>query len=103
MKLFEVYDRAHFPTVDVDTAQADQDRVPLPVYKGRKVQAASPSAENGVRRLGADMNWLHQRDYRVIPVDETRALLFLTGNHRLFEIGAGLGNRLSQSTAIANR
>jgi len=34
-KLYEVYDRAHFPTVDIESGQAGQDRVPLPFYGGR--------------------------------------------------------------------
>jgi pyruvate formate lyase activating enzyme len=38
VKLYEVYDRAHFPTVDVDTGQADQDCTPLPFYTGTHVQ-----------------------------------------------------------------
>ncbi|MBI2910345.1 MAG: AmmeMemoRadiSam system radical SAM enzyme [Chloroflexi bacterium] len=32
LRIFEVYDRAHYPTVDLDTAQADQDQTPLPYY-----------------------------------------------------------------------
>lgn len=41
-RLFEVYDRAHFPTVDIGSGLAGQDSVPLPFYKGRPIQAESP-------------------------------------------------------------
>lgn len=33
VKMFEVYDRAHYPTVDIDTAQASSDAVPLPLFE----------------------------------------------------------------------
>jgi radical SAM protein with 4Fe4S-binding SPASM domain len=46
------------------------------------------------------MNLLHDRDYRIIPIDDLRALLFVTGNHRLFEVNADLGERLTQSTEM---
>jgi len=48
MKLYEVYDRAHFPTVDIETGRAGQDLVPLPFYKGPAV-----SAEPALKTLSA--------------------------------------------------
>jgi pyruvate formate lyase activating enzyme len=40
IKLFEVYDRAHYPTVDLDTAHGQEasltDRVPLPFFEGKR-------------------------------------------------------------------
>jgi len=42
------------------------------------------------------MNLLHERDYKVISLDAARSLLFLTGNHRVFEINADLGDRLTE-------
>lgn len=40
------------------------------------------------------MEWIPGRDYKIIPIDGELALLFLSGNHRLFEIDAALGTRL---------
>jgi hypothetical protein len=32
VKLFEVFDRAHFPTVDTEAGRSQTDRVPLPLF-----------------------------------------------------------------------
>ena len=37
--LHEVFDRAHFPTVSVDDAAADDDISPLPFFNGNQVKA----------------------------------------------------------------
>ena len=39
--------------------------------------------------------WRHDRDYKVVPVDDSRSVLFLTGNHRVFEVPAATGRRLA--------
>jgi len=39
---YDVYDGAHFPTVDLDTARADQDRVSLPSYLGQSGERNLP-------------------------------------------------------------
>ncbi|HWN43544.1 MAG TPA: AmmeMemoRadiSam system radical SAM enzyme [Thermoanaerobaculia bacterium] len=48
VKLFEVYDRAHYPTIDIDTAEMHglnpvADRVPLPLYERPPRPSLSPS------------------------------------------------------------
>jgi len=42
-----------------------------------------------------NMNWLPERDYKIIDVNSETALLFLAGNHRVFEVDAALGARLN--------
>lgn len=39
--LHEVFDRAHFPTVSIDTGAAASDVSPLPLYPGRQVSASA--------------------------------------------------------------
>ncbi|HWN43545.1 MAG TPA: radical SAM protein [Thermoanaerobaculia bacterium] len=38
----------------------------------------------------------HGRDYKVVHVDDARALIFLTGNHRILEVDAATGGRLER-------
>ncbi len=41
-----------------------------------------------------DLGWVAGRDYQVVPVDDSRSMLFLTGNHRLIAVSSSLGERL---------
>jgi len=43
LKLYEVFDRAHYPTVDVDTAQGESDSIPALQYVRRGGQSPQPS------------------------------------------------------------
>ena len=38
-------------------------------------------------------NWQHNQDYKVIDLPDGTVLLFITGNHRLFQISSQLGDR----------
>jgi len=49
------------------------------------------------------MNWMHDRDYKIIDFDNERALLFLTGNHRVFVVDAELGARLRKDIGVMTR
>jgi pyruvate formate lyase activating enzyme len=40
VRLYEVFDRAHFPTVDVDTLQTPSEQTPLPLFKGKNAGAS---------------------------------------------------------------
>jgi pyruvate formate lyase activating enzyme len=47
-QLLEVFDRAHFPTVSIETARQESDRSPLPFFTGQQVPrpAAAPAQES---------------------------------------------------------
>lgn len=47
-------------------------------------------------RTGSAGPPVHGRDYRVLPLDEASALLFLTGNHHVFIVSRALGARLAE-------
>src|SRR5215471_2911072 len=44
--------------------------------------------------------WIHGRDYRIVPVDENRSLLFVTGNHRVLDVSPDLGRRLEDGLEL---
>lgn len=39
-------------------------------------------------------DWAHDRDFKVLPLDARRSLLFITGSHRLLEVDAATADRL---------
>jgi radical SAM protein with 4Fe4S-binding SPASM domain len=50
-------------------------------------------------RTGTSDTWAHERDYKIIPVDGDRSLIFFTGTHSLLEVDADTGRRLEEGPA----
>lgn len=56
VRIFEVFDRAHFPTVDVDAGRSSTDRMPLPLYMPLSPEAVKPlTAAESALDLGTSL------------------------------------------------